>query len=322
MDALSELIRILAPAGRVDLRCQLAGSWATDEDPQPSGQLPYHVILEGRAQIECGGKPLLLEAGDVVLLPHGDAHLLRNVGGRRASTAAPSLRSFNGVVGEVRIAQAGVNAATDFDMLCGVFALGQGSGLLLRHLPEVVRIRTARRDDCAWLPPLIAMMQSESEALRAGGIAVIGELSTALFVLLLRAMLADGTIKDGTLALLRHPRLSVAIEAVIREPQRPWTVELLAQHCNLARATFARQFAELSAMTPLAFVASLRMEQAARLLTQTTLPAALVGERCGYASQAAFGRAFKQHHGALPNEYRRRFRQLQDQRQASLQAVR
>ncbi|MNL67312.1 HTH-type transcriptional regulator YdeO [compost metagenome] len=61
-------------------------------------------------------------------------------------------------------------------------------------------------------------------------------------------------------------------------------------------------------MTPLELVTTLRMERAARLLRQDGLSAAAVGEQCGYASQAAFGRVFAQHFGIAPGAYRRQHR--------------
>ncbi len=51
------------------------------------------------------------------------------------------------------------------------------------------------------------------------------------------------------------------------------------------------------------------MERAARLLRQDELSAGTVGERCGYASQAAFGRVFTQYFGVGPGAYRRQHRE-------------
>jgi glycosyltransferase involved in cell wall biosynthesis len=56
-------------------------------------------------------------------------------------------------------------------------------------------------------------------------------------------------------------------------------------------------------------VTTLRMERAARLLRQDELSAGTVGERCGYASQAAFGRVFTQYFGVGPGAYRRQHRE-------------
>jgi AraC family transcriptional activator of mtrCDE len=100
-----------------------------------------------------------------------------------------------------------------------------------------------------------------------------------------------------------------AVDAVVRAPEKPWTLDSLAQVCNVSRATLARRFSQLG-MTPLELVTTLRMERAARLLRQDGLSAAAVAEQCGYASQAAFGRVFTQQFGIGPGAYRRQHRAL------------
>lgn len=307
MDSLSQLVRMLSPSGTVDLRCRFAGNWSAPHEPLPPGQVPYHVILQGRSRAHVDRDWLELEAGDVLLLPRGAGHTLRSLGGDDHAPVAniTAQRRFNGVLTEVTLGGEG----EVLDMLCGSFFVGSAGGVLLRTLPEVLLVRTARRADCAWLGALLGMMRSESESLHAGAAAVIGELSTALFTLLLRALMAERGASHGLLALLGDARLSHAVEAVLRQPEQPWTIATLAAQCNLSRATFARRFTQLSGLTPLQLVTSLRMELAARLLGQENLAAERVSERCGYASQAAFGRVFKQHYGIGPGAWRRQTRE-------------
>ena len=53
------------------------------------------------------------------------------------------------------------------------------------------------------------------------------------------------------------------------------------------------------------YLTDLRMRRARRLVECGDLSAAEIAERVGYASGAAFGRAFKQHFGASPRALRR-----------------
>lgn len=119
------------------------------------------------------------------------------------------------------------------------------------------------------------------------------------------------------MALLADARMARAVDAVVRHPEKPWTIDALASVCNVSRATLARRFAQLG-MTPLELVTTLRMERAARLLRQDGMSATAVAEQCGYASQAAFGRVFTQHFGVGPGAYRRAHR---DRRHASTASV-
>ncbi|EHP44284.1 putative AraC-type DNA-binding transcriptional regulator [Cupriavidus basilensis OR16] len=308
MDSLTELVRMLSPAGTVDLHCRFAGNWRVDNAAAPAGHLPYHIILKGQARALVEQEAISLRAGDVLLFPHGSAHTLRSLpddaGGADARTPAQATR-FNGLLTEVTIP----GDTHPLDMLCGTFVLGLPGTMLLRNLPPVLRVATAQRADCAWLEALIGMMRNEAQAPEPGGTAVIGQLSTALLTLLLRALIAQGGVTHSVLALMADARLAKSIDAVLRAPAEPWSVASLAAVCNVSRATFARRFSQLSGETPLQFVTTLRMEMAARLLTQDRESAASIGEHCGYASEAAFGRAFKAYFGVGPGSFRRAARE-------------
>ncbi|NUA27751.1 AraC family transcriptional regulator [Cupriavidus basilensis] len=314
MDSLTELVRMLSPAGTVDLHCHFAGNWRVDNAAAPAGQLPYHIILKGQARALVAQEAISLDAGDVLLFPHGSAHTLRSLpdgadGAEGAAGPHPAMPAqttrFNGLLTEVTMP----GDAHPLDMLCGTFVLGVPGTMLLRNLPPVLRVPTAQRADCAWLHALIDMMRNEAQAPEPGGAAVIGQLCTALLTLLLRALIAQGGVTHSLLALMADARLSKAIDAVLRAPAEPWSVASLAAVCNVSRATFARRFAQLSGETPLQFVTTLRMEMAARLLTLDRGSAASIGEHCGYASEAAFGRAFKAYFGVGPGMFRRAARE-------------
>jgi AraC family transcriptional activator of mtrCDE len=302
-DNLSRLIQMLAPAGALDMHCRFAGGWLVDNVQAVSGEIPYHLILEGHGRLSVGSLVLDVAPGDVLMFPHGSAHRLQSLGPAEASGGAgrEAERSFNGVLAELRLRGPG----EEMDFLCGRFVLGAAGGLLLRTLPEVVGLRTAARADCAWLTSLVAMMRHEATTVEPGSPAVITQLSTALFTLLLRALMADRQVTAGMLALLADPRLAKAVDAVLTAPSQAWTVDRLAGECHMSRAAFARQFVEVSGLTPLEMVTGLRMELASRLLLTRQASVAIVGERCGYASEAAFGRAFRSHFGISPGAYRR-----------------
>lgn len=303
MDSLSELIRFLAPSGTVDLHCRVAGAWSAYNEQAAPGHVPYHVILDGRADVSVGKDSLQVSAGDVLLFPHGAAHTLSGVHGRRRKAAES--RHFNGVVTEVSVP----GAAAPLNILCGTFVLGSSAGMLLRAMPEVLCVRTGDGGNGGaagqgWLHGLIGMMHAEADQPGPGSVAIIADLSTALFTVLLRTLIARGAVSHGVMALMADPRMARAVDAVIRHPEHPWTVDSLAEVCNVSRATLARRFAQLG-ITPLELVTTLRMERAARLLRQGGLSAAAVAGECGYASQAAFGRVFTQHFGVGPGAYRR-----------------
>lgn len=301
MDSLSHLVRMLSPAGRVDLHCHLAGVWAAEHPLAPPGHVPYHVILGGKLRLRIGHRKQEFGAGDVLIFPQGAQHTLESIAldEHEPRPADGGQRHFNGVVTEVHVEGKG----GELDMLCGMFVMRETGGSLLRSLPDVISIRSEGR---ASLLALISMMRSESADPKPGGAAVIDELSTALFTLLLRHLIATEQLSGNVLALLADARMSRAVEAVLSRPADPWTVGTLAEHAHVSRATFARRFAELGGMPPLEWVTTVRMELAARLLVRENMAANQVAERCGYASEAAFGRVFKKHYHTGPGAYRRK----------------
>jgi AraC family transcriptional activator of mtrCDE len=169
-------------------------------------------------------------------------------------------------------------------------------------------VRTAGQPALASLRALIALLQREAEQERAGTAAILGQLSSALFALLLRGWLEQAG-GQGLLAVLAEPRLHAALHAMLTEPERPWSLDGLAALCHMSRATFVRAFRQAAGQPPAEVLTQWRMAQAARLLAQGRLAAGQIGEQVGYQSEAAFNRMFKRHHGVGPGEYRRTARQ-------------
>ncbi|MGY2491796.1 cupin domain-containing protein [Cupriavidus sp. CP313] len=305
MDTLSALVQMLAPSGTVDLRCRIAAPWTAAQSAAPAGHIPYHVILQGEAHIDRAGGPIRLRPGDIVSFPHGAAHYIHFSGGARGRAAvARTETSFNGVLNEVTLAADAALLEPSLDMLCGTFVLGAPGMALLRTLPGVMKVGTSDENDSGWLRSLIAMIRAEAEVPQPGGAAIITELSTALFTILLRTVIARGGLSQSVLALMADARVSKAIHAVITAPEQSWTIDKLAAIASMSRPTLARRFADLGGMTPLEFVTRLRMERAASMLADGRLPIANVGEACGYSSPAAFSRIFKQQFGVVPRVYR------------------
>ncbi len=218
MDSLSELVRLLSPSGTVDLHCRVAGAWSAHHAQAAPGHVPYHVILDGRAEIAVGKEVLPVTAGDVLLFPHGAAHTMTGLAG--GSRRVVESRQFNGLVTEITVA----GAAAPLDILCGTFMLGGSADILLRSLPEVLCVATADQSashDAGWLRGLIGMMHVEADQPRPGGAAIIADLSTALFTILLRTLVARKMVAQGLLALMADARMAKAVDAVVRARSSP-----------------------------------------------------------------------------------------------------
>ncbi|WP_146057204.1 MULTISPECIES: helix-turn-helix domain-containing protein [unclassified Streptomyces] len=86
------------------------------------------------------------------------------------------------------------------------------------------------------------------------------------------------------------------------------TLDELAAEAALSRYHFVRRFAASTGLTPLQYVARLRVDTARRLLAADDRPVSQVGRLCGFPSAENFARAFRRHVGCSPSEFRRRAR--------------
>lgn len=100
-------------------------------------------------------------------------------------------------------------------------------------------------------------------------------------------------------------KVRAAIEHMRQALEKRWTVTELARRVGLSRPVFARRFVEATGISPLRYLAGLRMERAAELLRTSDESLARVGSLVGYDSEFAFNRAFKRHHRLAPGGFRR-----------------
>src|ERR1051325_7574764 len=77
MDILSRLIDLAGLRTSLDIRCRLEGAFAIDHEPAGRGVVPFHVVLSGRCRLRLpDGRVAELTAGDFLMLPRGEAHLI------------------------------------------------------------------------------------------------------------------------------------------------------------------------------------------------------------------------------------------------------
>ncbi|MFI0372132.1 AraC family transcriptional regulator [Actinomadura sp. 1N219] len=261
-----------------------------------------HMILRGSCWlIPSGGTPVVLDTGDVVLLPRGMSHGVADVPHRSLTAARFPLQD---------VLSDGTDPCMDgrrADMLCGAYLLDRSrSHPLLAELPDVVHI-PARGGGHPSLRGAVELLERELGAgQRPGFGAALPALLDILLLYTLRAWFDDRPSGEATgwTAALRDPAVAAALRGIHHEPERPWTVQSLADLAQLSRAAFARRFAELAGTPPLSYLTWWRMTSAARLLRTTDLPLRSVADRVGYASDFAFAKAFRREYGEPPGRYR------------------
>lgn len=306
MDLLSQILALIPVSGRVDVRCHFGAPWAIAQGNAAVREIPYLVLLAGEAVLEHeGGTPQKLIAGDIIMFPAGGAHRIHDGCGDAASPLIER-RDASLTIAE----NEGLGARAD--ILCGRFLLGAVPDRLLRdHLPARLIVRSGRNEDtdgCAMvgsrLCRLIGLMKEEATDEGPGSETIVNHLSAALFALTLRFASEGRQSPHGLLALAGRPRLHAAVSAMFDSPSRPWTLDQFATLCNMSRATFVRQFQDAIGRSATDVLTEVRMTMAGRMLMQSSLPVAEIGEMVGYQSASAFQRVFKRLIGATPARYR------------------
>ena len=86
-----------------------------------------------------------------------------------------------------------------------------------------------------------------------------------------------------------------------------FTLDELAQRFNVSKRTLIRRFNAALDSPPNAYLQSLRIEAAQKLLEETELSVDLVMSQVGYEDASSFRRLFRNRTGVTPTEYRKRF---------------
>lgn len=82
----------------------------------------------------------------------------------------------------------------------------------------------------------------------------------------------------------------------------------LVRRSKLPESTFSRRFKAATGYTPLAYIQTLRIEEAKQMLEASAVPVELISAEVGYEDLAHFRRLFRRLTGMSPAGYRRKFR--------------
>ena len=309
VDWLSHLLQMITITGQLEVRCAYGAPWRVAWPRSAANEIPYHVVLKGRAIIEDPETRTTRElvGGDIVLLPHGSAHVLHDGSGHTPGPTYNSQRSAGWML------SANDGQGDRLDMLCGRFFIGPPHDRLIRnYLPTDLVVRAMDDDDeegvgsaANHLANLVGLMRMESAGDKPGSNAILNALSSALFTLTLRAASESDQAPEGLLAVAGHPRLAPAISAMLADPTRPWNLPDLADLCGMSRATFMRHFQEKLGRSAADLLVDIRMSLAANELKKPTISTEAVAEAVGYQSVSAFRRVFADKMGMTPGEWRR-----------------
>jgi AraC-like DNA-binding protein len=275
----------------------------------PSAQhlISYHLVTSGGCwAIPDGGEPVRLETGDVIVFPGGVPHVMSS------DPKIPPGAAFD--IGRVRPAEqwpyriVGETSGSDrLGLVCGFLGCdARPFNPLLAALPATMVVSDRNGANDGWLGQFMRLAVAEATDKRAGGESVLGRLSELMFVEAVRRHIDTLPAEQtGWLAGLRDRFIGRALTLLHGQPAHPWTLEELAPEAGLSRSSLADRFLHLVGQPPMQYLAQWRMQVAAGLLANGGLSLAEIAEDVGYASEAAFSRAFKKIVGDPPAAWRR-----------------
>lgn len=296
-DPLAEVIALLRPQAVFSKVISGAGHWGVR---YPAfGQPSFCAMLEGRCLLALDGHPpLVLEAGDFILLPATPGFSMTSLEPGPVKKMDPRAAAADAGAGEIRHGTRGVRA--EMRQLGGYFAFeSPDAALLVSLLPAVLHVRGSER-----LPLLVRLVREESLDRRPGRELVLTRLVEVLLIEALRTAPGDAA-PPGLLRGLADRRLATAFRHMHGQPGRAWTMAQLAQKSALSRSVFFDRFTRAVGMPPMEYLLAWRMALAKRLLRREGASIADVAERVGYGSASTFSTAFSRHVGVPPGRYAR-----------------
>lgn len=305
-DALSQILDVLRLRSSVYFHTHFNPPWGV-RVPAYGNVARFHMAMREDCWLRVEGTDgaIHMSTGDLLVIPHGASHILSDTKDREAIEVQDVI-SQSGYAGAGALTFGGDDSDHTCKLFCGHFEFDDDTlHPILSALPNYIHVPNTQTMNAYWLESIMRFVSSEIMGDQAGSNAIVLRLTEIIFIQVIRAFVDNIGDAAGCLAGITNPQLGKCLSKIHIEPQKPWTVEAMATEAGMSRSNFAERFTSLMGMTPLAYVTQWRMQLARRLLIDTEHRLIEIAEKTGYASEAAFNRAFKRHFDSTPGEVRR-----------------
>ncbi len=310
MDPLSDVLRAVRLTGAHFYMVEATHPWsvltveATKLVPRvhPAAEhlVSYHILTSG----ECwggvaGDEQTLMQPGDAIVFPQGDANLLSSAPSRivDAMTVDATPRRYPNTV------MVGAGSGSKATFVCGFLGCDlRPFNPLLAALPRRIIARGAAGD---WLAEFPRHALAESRDPKPGSETMLTRMAELMFVEVVRRHVASlASHETGWLAGLTDAVVGPALRLLHERPEHAWTLPELARAIGTSRTVLIERFSALVGVPPMQYLTQWRLQLAADQLARGSAKVAAIGARVGYESEAAFSRAFKRATGQSPSAWR------------------
>lgn len=305
MDVLSDIFETIKLRGTLYFRTDFTSPWGTTV-PELGKAARFHHVVSGVCYISVSGAPpVRLQSGDFAIVPAGASHVLSG----EPATQAPPLEEVlvrAGYRGEGVLALGAGNAAAGTQLVCGQFDFAHGSDHpLLRALPPLIVISAMARAERPWFDAVLRLLVDHVFKEHSGACGVVARLSEIVFIEAIRSAGDEAPQLRQLIQSFADPQIGQAVLLLHRDPKHNWTVEDLALSVGMSRTKFATSFHDAIGTGPITYLAEWRLQRAVQQLQSNRRSISEVAHANGYASAAAFSRAFAARFGTSPRDWRR-----------------
>jgi len=325
-DILSDVLRGIRLRGAVFFYLSYGPEWATAAPPSkdiaalvlPGSDhvMEYHVVTRGEAWAAIAGHaPVRLAPGDIVMFPHGDAHVLSSKPNLRPQYVdAEWISAHRQYSRPITLNDLGYDRGMEFsepasgamtNIVCGFWGCDvRPFNPLIAQLPSMLHL--ACGPDRGFMSEALQQAIHACCEKRLGSEVVLERISEIMFVQAVGRYIAETREETGWIAGLQDKHVGQALALLHSRPAAAWTVDELGHHVGMSRSALHERFTQLIGQPPMHYLTQWRMQLAANLLRSTSNTVASVALDVGYESEAAFARAFKRLIGVTPGTWRRK----------------
>lgn len=316
MDPLTDIFRTMQVRAAVQCRIEATAPWGLAHTAVKSGA--HHSRLDERGislvetasfamvsrgncwlTIDGSGNATQLATGDCFLLAPGSFYTLRDDPRTRA------VRFCDVAISDDRHVLRCGGGGAPTTIIAGLIHFGTASlKSIAQLLPELVLVRSEQARSMG-LESTFQLLAAEVAENALASELVSVRLAEILFVQALRTQFSNREYpcSPGWVRAIYDRNIGAALRRFHSAVAEPWTVESLASAAGMSRSAFALRFKQLLGQSPLQYVTEWRMQKAIQLLFEGHRKLGEIARQIGYASDAAFNKAFRRVVGDTPREY-------------------